>query len=81
MIRTQIQLSEEQYRALKEAARCEDVSLAAIVRRCVDRWLAEQQEGARRERADRALAVVGRFASGSDDVAERHDAYLCEDLS
>lgn len=80
MVRTQVQLTEDQHRRLKEAARTRDVSLAEVVRRSVDAWLAEQGRDGSRELVERALSVVGRFASGLTDVAERHDEYLAEDF-
>lgn len=76
MIRTQIQLTEDQAHALKELAARRDVSMAELIRQGVERILAESD---RREKRRRALAVIGRFDAGPVDVAERHDAYLAED--
>ncbi len=78
MIRTQIQLTEEQARALKALAARDGISMAALVRRGVDRVLAESDEDARWARA---LALVGKFRSGHTDVARRHDDYLTEDFA
>ena len=39
MIRTQIQLTEEQARALKEATHRENASIAELTRRAIDQWL------------------------------------------
>jgi hypothetical protein len=79
MIRTQIQLTEEQARRLRARAREEGISLAETIRRYVDRGL----EGEKAQRADlyaRAARVVGRFADrrGAKDVAVEHDRYLDE---
>src|SRR3970282_27503 len=41
MIRTQIQLTEEQVRKLKRAAAAQDVTMAEVIRRCIDRSVAE----------------------------------------
>lgn len=79
MIRTQIQLSEEQARRLQAMARREGVSMAELVRRCIDATLtAQETDLARRYEAARRL--IGRFAdrSGARDLADRHDAYLDE---
>ncbi|MCZ7661846.1 MAG: ribbon-helix-helix domain-containing protein [Thermoleophilia bacterium] len=77
VIRTQIQLRDDQARALREMAGREDVSLAELIRRGVDRLLAEAQAGSGRTRLD-ALRIAGRFDSGTPDVAERHDDELAE---
>jgi hypothetical protein len=73
MVRTQIQLREDQARALKRRAAEQGVSMAELIREAVDRSLARDDEDARWERA---LSVVGRFRSNAPDVAERHDDYL-----
>lgn len=77
MVRTQIQLTEEQARRLRKQARQQGVSLAELIRRCVDRGLA----GDRPDRArlyERAAGLVGRFADrkGARDLARAHDRYL-----
>jgi hypothetical protein len=75
MIRTQIQLTDVQYRALKEEAHRQKISLSEAVRGAVELWLARRE---RSRRARRSIASLGRFRSGRSDVAERHDAYLAE---
>ncbi len=79
MIRTQVQLTEEQLRQLKRLAAERGVSLAEVVRQAIDRAL-EQDE--RATRWDRALEAVRRshFRSGKSDISERHDEYLAEDF-
>ena len=39
MIRTQVQLTEEQTQALKEMAHREQTSMAELIRQAIDRWL------------------------------------------
>ena len=77
MVRTQIQLTEEQARRVRQIAHDEGVSMAEIIRRWVDRGIQERRPG-RAELWEKALAVVGRFEdpTGNADVAERHDEYL-----
>lgn len=75
MIRTQIQLEEDQYERLREAARLESVSLAEMIRRCVDRGLPELAND-REARYARARAVLGAHRSGRHDIAEAHDREL-----
>ncbi|MBW6394447.1 CopG family transcriptional regulator [Thermus scotoductus] len=79
MVRTQVQLTEEQAQRLKALAQEEGVSLAELVRRAVEGYLQEKGNGSFPERAERALAVVGRFASGLTDVSQEHDRYLAMD--
>lgn len=78
MIRTQVQFKEEQYAALKALAAEQGVSISEIIRRAADRLMASTENTPRKERAQRILALSGRFASGMNDVAERHDTYLDE---
>ena len=76
MIRTQIQLTEEQARALRAQARLEDRSMVDLVRECVAEYLARRRTSDIRELARRARGLKGRFRSGSPDLAEAHDRYL-----
>ena len=71
MIRTQISLTEDQMRRLREEARRRGVPIAEIVRDAVDR--AVPADLGRRARFDRLLAAAGRFHSGTGDLAARHD--------
>lgn len=77
MVRTQIQLTEEQLHKLRRAARAQGVSLAEIVRRCIDRAI-EQEIPGRRDDYARAARLVGAFQDreGARDVSAQHDAYL-----
>jgi ribbon-helix-helix CopG family protein len=78
MIRTQIQLTEEQVRRLKAMAAEQGESMAALIRRSVDALLAVKTRGCTGEREQRALAASGRFRSGLTDVSENHDRYLAD---
>jgi hypothetical protein len=77
VIRTQIQLTEEQARRLREVAAAQGVSLASVIREAVDRYV---QDGSGLERRwMRALAVRGyRDVTRAGDVAADHDRYLSE---
>jgi len=79
MIRTQIQLTEKQAKALKALAAKTGVSMAELVRRGVDEVLRSPQVDDD-ERWKRARAAVGGFRSGHGDIAENHDRYLAEDI-
>jgi len=78
MIRTQIQLTEAQARALREMAAREGVSLAELIRRGVEVIVQHRGELSPEERRQRASAVVGRFRSRLGDLSTRHDDYLAE---
>ena len=75
MIRTQVSLTEEQMARLRREARRRAVSLAAVVRDAVDRSVPDD-ELARVDRLERALRAAGSVASGTGDVAARHDDVL-----
>ena len=64
MVRTQIQLTEAQARALKRLAREQHVSMAELIRRGVDCLLASASGPSPDDRKRRAIAAAGRFASG-----------------
>jgi hypothetical protein len=80
MIRTQIQLTEEQYRFLREAAAEYNVSMAEMVRRGVNLLVEQQQKPNREALKRRALSIVGiaKDIEGATDVSVNHDKYLAE---
>lgn len=72
MIRTQVQLTEEQFRLLKEVSASTGKSMAEVIREAVDRLGAV----AGVDRRARAIAAVGGFHSGSTHVSSSHDDEL-----
>ena len=76
MVRTQIQLTEEQVSALRRAAAQQNRSFAEMIRVSVDCYL--KHESGRASRYRRAAAVAGRFNSGLADISTDHDRYLAE---
>ena len=72
MIRTQISLTDEQMRRLRAEARRRRVPIAQVVREAVDR-VVPVDPGEREARFRSALSVVGRYDSGTGDLATRHD--------
>jgi hypothetical protein len=78
MVRTQIQLSEEQVAMLKEMAATEHKSMAEIIRQSVDFFAKAKYRGGEEQRRKRAMAAAGRFRSGVKDLAASHDSYLTE---
>jgi hypothetical protein len=77
MVRTQIQLTDELALKLRRAARAAGVSMAEMVRRCLELGL-EEQGTDRAARYARAAAVIGAFRDREDAaaVSSEHDAYL-----
>ncbi len=78
MVRTQIQLTEKQTEALKNAAAQRGVSMAELIRQSVDRLLEGVADLSPVELRTRAASVSGRFRSGRKDVSTRHDQYLSD---
>ena len=79
MLRTQIQLTEEQHRLLRAEAHREGVSIAEVVRQCVVRFFQEERPD-RGMLYARAADLVGKFDDPHEatDLAKRHDEYLDE---
>jgi Arc/MetJ-type ribon-helix-helix transcriptional regulator len=77
VVRTQIQLTEEQAEALRRLAHERRLSMAALIREAVDRLLDGDDD---RERWRRALSVVGKYRDkeGATDLGVNHDKYLAE---
>ena len=78
MIRTQIQLTEEQAQALKMLAARQGRSVAELIRQSVDELVRKTEGASIDERRRRAIAAIGRFHSGQKDVSTRHDDDLVE---
>ena len=77
MIRTQIQLTEEQLRRLRALAAARGTSVAELIRQSVDA-VAQSRGVTTHTRRQRAIAAAGRFHSGQRDVSADHDRYLAE---
>ena len=81
MIRTQIQLTESQAKALRKLSNAEHVSVAELIRRSVDNLIKSSAIMDADQMRNRAIAAVGRFHSRKTDISENHDKYLAEDFS
>ncbi|MEW6173019.1 MAG: ribbon-helix-helix domain-containing protein [Bacillota bacterium] len=75
MIRTQVQLNEKQFKALKNLSSKEGVSLAELIRRAVDDLVRKNDASVLKEKM---LGIAGKFRSGLGDLAEQHDRYFAE---
>jgi hypothetical protein len=80
MVRTRIQLTERQSRAIRAKAREQGLSIAEVIRRCVDTAL-KAEEPRREALYSRAARLAGRFPDrkGGRDLSRRHDDSV-EDL-
>jgi hypothetical protein len=78
MVRTQIQLTEEQSTNLRQLAEQENVSVAELIRRSVDHYLQTRRGLSEEERKQRLLSVIGIGNSGVTDLGVNHDKYLAE---
>lgn len=78
MVRTQIQLTNEQANALKILAAKEHKSIAELIRQGVNMLLCSTSGVSYEERRRQAIAVAGRFHSGRPDLSTKHDNYLSE---
>ena len=78
MVRTQIQLTEEQVKALKKIALSRHLSIAEIIRQAVDIVIRTNTMVDIEERRKRAIDIAGRFGSGKRDISRKHDTYLAE---
>jgi len=80
MVRTQIQITEQQAEEDKRIARARRVSAAEIIREALDH-LIRSGTGvtiAAEDRRARALNAVGKFSSGKREISRKHDKYLSE---
>jgi hypothetical protein len=78
MVRTQIQLTEEQAEALKRLATKRRISVAELIRQGVETLIRSVGTVSPEERRQRAIAIAGRFRSGQSDLSTKHDEYLGE---
>lgn len=78
MVRTQIQLTEEQSRILKRMALERGVSMAELIRQSVDQFVRSRGKLTPEQIRQRALSVVGIGSSGVTDLGQNHDHYLDE---
>jgi len=76
MVRKQIQLTEDQAKALKKIAQSRHLSVAELIGKAVDTVIKSNTVVNAEERHKRAMEIVGKFSSGKRDVSKKHDLYL-----
>jgi len=77
MVRTQVQLTEEQARLLRELSRTSRESMAALIRRAIDQFLITRKPD-RSALYRQASTIVGKYEAGVQDISVEHDRYLEE---
>jgi len=78
MVRTQVQLTDDQITALRQLSASTGRSIADLVRQGVDAYLKQIVPGRPAALVERALRVAGQFSSGCSDISVHHDRYLTE---
>jgi metal-responsive CopG/Arc/MetJ family transcriptional regulator len=78
MVTRQIELTEEQAKALDEVAATLGRSVSELIRDRVDDLLRDQKREDPEEVKRRAIAAIGRFRSGVTDLSREHYRYLDE---
>jgi len=73
MVRTQIQFEKKTYEKLKTRSKASGESISEIVRRSLDSTIDRQEAD---QKWARAFASLGKFESGLQDLAEKHDEHL-----
>lgn len=73
MIRTQIQFQKQTYETLKTKSKETGKSISEIVRRSLDQTIESQELD---QKWARALSSMGKFSSGLNNFAEKHDDHL-----
>jgi len=77
MLRTQVQIAEDQIRWLREKAKVRGVSVSQLIREGVE-FYRRHEDRLPEDKKKRALAAIGRYASGESDIAEHHDDHLAD---
>jgi len=75
MIRTQVQLTDEQVKMLRELSATSRESVAALIRKAVDQFIVSGNPE-RSALYRQAEPVVGKYKSDSGDNSIHHDRYL-----
>jgi hypothetical protein len=82
MVRTQLQIDNDTYEALREASHRQRKSMSAVAREILRQHLAprRQDEQVRETDLNKKYSWIGSGKSGERDISVRHDDYLAEDF-
>jgi predicted transcriptional regulator len=78
MVRTQIQITEEQAAKLRSLAAERRRSLADLIRITIDAFLEKEVGTGLDHKRALAKAAAGKFSSSQSDISTEHDGYLAE---
>ena len=78
MVRTQIQLTEDQAKSLKKLSAQMNISMLEIIRQGIDAYLRNYGMTNQQERRQRVIKAARQFHSGKTDLSENHDEYLAD---
>jgi hypothetical protein len=78
MVRTQIQITEEQAAILRALSVERRLSIAELIRASIDAFVQREAGMSHDRRIARARNAAGRFTSAAADVSAEHDKYLAE---
>jgi hypothetical protein len=80
MMRIQIQLEPARHRQIKRRAKRLGVSVAEVIRQCIDAHLLANDEETREGRVRRARSAIGKYAdpAGASHTARDHDRALAD---
>ena len=81
MVKTQIQLPEEDLKTWRRMAAEEGISVSELVRRGMRQIVRESKGPSREELWRRASSLVGKYHSGKSDISERHDDNFAEAIA
>ncbi len=77
MVRTQIQLTEEQAKKLRDLSAASRESVAALIRKAVDQFIVSGNPD-RSALYRQSESVVGKYKTDTGDISINHDRYLEE---
>ena len=80
MVRTQIQLEEDQIKWLRARAQEKGVSISRLIREGIGLYR-ETEERVPEDKKKKALGAIGRYSSNRSDVSVRHDDYLAKAMN
>ena len=75
MVRTQIQLTDEQAERLRELSATRRESVASLIRKAVDQFIISGNPD-RSALYRQAETIVGKYESDPNDISLHHDRYL-----
>ena len=78
MVRTQIQITEEQAATLRIMSAERHQPIAELIRISIDSFLQKEAGVSRERKRARAKTAAGRYASSNADISAEHDRYLAE---